>query len=114
MKHCLRLALSALARGAVKTADVLLYVALLAGMARIASQEVASGSVGHKDYLTSWECTHRFGLSANLTLLHFITLDAICRRTIKTVDVLLFDALLARMACIASQELVLGSVGHVV
>ena len=37
MKHCLRLALSAPACGAVKTADVLLYVALLANMARVAS-----------------------------------------------------------------------------
>ena len=114
MKHCLRLALSALARGFVKTADVLLYVALLAGMACIASQEVASGSVGHVDYLTSWECTHRFGLSANLTLLHCFTLDANCRRTVETLDVLLFAARRARMARSTSQEEVLGGVGLVV
>ena len=65
MKHCLRLALSAPACGAVKTADVLLYVALLASMARIASQEEISGVAGLVGDLAIWESTRCLRLSAS-------------------------------------------------
>ena len=110
MLLCSPIALSAHACCGVKTADVLLYAAPLASMARSASQEEISRFVGH---LTLWECTRCLRLSANLALPPCVAHDADCRRTVKTADVLLYVALPASMARIASREEVLGFVGLV-